>query len=147
MTRINRICGSNTGERISALCKFVSAILGWIPRYVDYPKYYKFTSFSREIWSCDHHNKSERTENFLLEKETKARLKKKRRRNNLKVFPLVGKGEYIPVPLPETFRFSFSHDLHFYSTFECEGNRQRSVADGLSAKCVSMWTREKIAMM
>jgi len=79
-------------------------------------------------------------------RKRKARLKR-RRRNNLKVFPLVGKGEYIPVPLSETFRFSFSHDLHFYSTFECEGNRQRSVADRLAAKCVSMRTREKIAMM
>jgi hypothetical protein len=71
-------------------------------------------------------------------RKRKARFKKKKRSNNLKVFPLVGKGEYISVPLPETFRFSFSHDLHFYSTFECEGNRQGSVADGLSAKCVSM---------
>jgi len=37
-------------------------------------------------------------------RKRKARLKK-RRRNNLKVFPFLGKEEYIPVPLPETFLF------------------------------------------
>ena len=89
--------------------------------------------------------KMERTKNFILKKkETNGEIKKE----TISKFPLssVKENAYLSRSL-KLFPFLFDTLCTFIALFECKGNRHRSIAYGLPPKCVSVRTRDKIAMM